>query len=486
MKNDTCLKVITRGGTSASGKARVYISYHPSDFSCLDHIAKLILKKQDCAIYYYDYSNGDPDTDALRLLLNDMQLFVFPVTENFLCDSCNSFDYEFNYAKERFIAILPLMQNERLTGLFNQRCGNLHYLDEYTKDKTTIDFDEKLERFLSRVLVSSDTAERVHNEFDAHIFLSYRKKDREKANELIQLIHSMPVCRDIAIWYDEFLVVGEPFDKEIESKLRSSDLFALLVTPNIINEYNYVMSTEYPIAKSAGMSILPIESEETNHTILEEKFLGIPACIKVKDCETIANEIVCRIKTNSTDIKDTPKHNYLIGAAYLMGLDVERNVKYAISLISKAAQSGYPEAMKKLSDMYYSGVGVERNHKQAIEWQKLYVEYLNTASTCSKRSEIENTTLFWERNTLGYYYIEAQEYNNAEKTFKENCYLAHRLVEISFYRYGMLLALSAFHLGNCYLSKDEFHRAFVSYCKSASTLGKLAGSDMQITCLDNK
>ena len=61
----------------------------------------------------------------------------------------------------------------------------------------------------------------------------------------------MKFCRDIAIWYDEFLIPGENFNDSIAAALEQSSLFALAVTPNLVNEPNYVMSIEYPMAKEA-------------------------------------------------------------------------------------------------------------------------------------------------------------------------------------------------------------------------------------------
>jgi hypothetical protein len=64
----------------------------------------------------------------------------------------------------------------------------------------------------------------------------------------MKLIHKNEFCRDIAIWYDEFLTPGENFNDSIRAALCKSDLFVLTVTPNLVNEPNYVEATEYPMA----------------------------------------------------------------------------------------------------------------------------------------------------------------------------------------------------------------------------------------------
>ena len=118
----------------------------------------------------------------------------------------------------------------------NAKCGDIQYLDPYCRDETAISYDEKLTKYLDSVLIGDKLAERIRDAFDAYIFLSYRKKDRRYANELMRIIHAIPGCRDIAIWYDEFLVPGEDFNDAISHALKKSDLFTMVVTPNLINE----------------------------------------------------------------------------------------------------------------------------------------------------------------------------------------------------------------------------------------------------------
>ncbi|MDE6780419.1 MAG: hypothetical protein K2J40_03040 [Ruminococcus sp.] len=41
---------------------------------------------------------------------------------------------------------------------------------------------------------------------------------------------------------------GENFNVSIENALKKSELFTMLVTPNLVQEKNYVMEVEYPMA----------------------------------------------------------------------------------------------------------------------------------------------------------------------------------------------------------------------------------------------
>lgn len=96
-------KYITKGNSSPRDKDRVYFSCHPKDYIYLDHIAELLFRNHNCAIYYYDYNGGEPDPEELRVRLAEMQLIVVPITVNFLDGKNNAFDVEFRFARENHI-----------------------------------------------------------------------------------------------------------------------------------------------------------------------------------------------------------------------------------------------------------------------------------------------------------------------------------------------------------------------------------------------
>ena len=248
----------TRGQQSPQGKQRVYFTCHPDDFALFfEDIQKEILDRQDCAVFYLEPGTQPEDVEDYELRLREMQLFVVPVTTNLLTKENRAMDVDVPFAFEHHIPVLPLMQEGGLDDVFNKKFGDLQYLYKYDADPTAIPYEEKLTKYLESVIVGDELAKKVRAAFDAYIFLSYRKKDRKYAQELMKLIHSNPLCRDIAIWYDEFLTPGENFNEAIRAALEKSELFALAVTPNLINEINYILTTEYPMACEMGKKILP-------------------------------------------------------------------------------------------------------------------------------------------------------------------------------------------------------------------------------------
>lgn len=122
-------------------------------------------------------------------------------------------DSDFAFARENHIAVLPILLESGLDDFYSRpdKFGELQYLDPYSQDTTAISYPEKLKRFLESTLISSKMAERVRAAFDAYIFLSYRKKDRQYANELMRLIH--------ANW-QLFMVSWENIGKHVHWKKR--------------------------------------------------------------------------------------------------------------------------------------------------------------------------------------------------------------------------------------------------------------------------
>lgn len=58
--------------------------------------------------------------------------------------------------------------------------------------------------------------------------MSYRKKDRRYANELMRTIHSISSLRNVSIWFDEFMSSGEKWNDQIGNALKQSDVFLLM------------------------------------------------------------------------------------------------------------------------------------------------------------------------------------------------------------------------------------------------------------------
>lgn len=375
-------KVKTKNNVDIGRKPRVYFCSHSDDFKkYFEKISEDIHRTHDCAIYYTEDMNEHISEDEKESDLGRNNLFVVPVTFKLLVEKNRAMDEDIPYAFSKHIPVLPFMMESGIDELYSlpERFGELQYLNPYSSDITEISYKDKLKKYLEAVLISDEMAKRVRAAFDAYIFLSYRKKDRKYANELMKLIHNIPECRDIAIWFDEFLTPGESFKESIEKMLKDSKLFTLLVTPNLLEmpngKPNFVMSEEYPRAKDSGIEILPIEMDKTDHTELEKSYKELPSCVDPSDDISIKDHIMKSVMSLATEENNTPEHNFLIGLAYLDGIDVEVNRERATELIISAAESGLVEAMEKLYDMCSNGIGNEVDYNKALYWAERIYEY---------------------------------------------------------------------------------------------------------------
>lgn len=358
------LKCRTGFNSNTKDKPKVYFTCHPDDFQfCFFKICDDLLRIRDCAIYYTeDMSLDIPEEDKeLDILSNN--LFVIPVTRKLLTTANRAMDSDYTYAVEAGMRILPIMMEAGIDSFYSasDKFGELQYLKAYNYDATEISYEEKLKKFLESVFLGEELKNRIRAEFDAYIFLSYRKKDRHYANELMRLIHNNSECRDIAIWFDEFLTPGESFKENIQSVLDSCQLFALLVTPHLLEKVvdengqytdNYVISTELPLARKnkaeKGVDIFAVEMEPTDREALAAMEIVDYINSNDQSFRTRLLDVVSRIVNSSNN---TPVHNYLIGLAYLEGVDVEINRHRGMELILDAANSDCMEAIQKMADM---------------------------------------------------------------------------------------------------------------------------------------
>ena len=389
------LQYKTRGMSDPKGKPKVYFSSHPEDFDeALPLITEDLLNHANCAVFYdEEIGSAGPADEEVEDILKEMQLVVFAVSSKFIHERNRAKDTELPLALKNHIPVLPIMLENGLGYEFSNNCAKIQVVPKYGNDPTAIPYDEVLQTFLDSVLVGDELAEQVRDAFDAYVFLSYRKKDRKHAQRLMRLIHENKQFRDIAIWYDEFLVPGESFNEAIKDAFNKSSLFAMAVTPHLEEEGNYVMRVEYPMArnrksKNDDFEIVPVEmyesedGKEGEDWRIDQSHLKGQKDFEYQEISDLQDEhrlqemnksfldALERIAKKEND--GSSRHRFFIGLAYLNGIDVEINQEQALELLQGAAEDPSPcmEATAKLADMYLNGEGVERDSAKAIFWQR--------------------------------------------------------------------------------------------------------------------
>ncbi len=391
----------TKFGAQPQGKPRVYFTCHPADFErSFEKLCGDLFAAADCAVYYTaDMADRLPE-DTREFDLDHMNLFVIPVSFRLLTEPNRAMDEDFPFALEKRIPVLPILLETGLDVLYSRenRFGALQYLDPITRDDSAVPYAEKLKKYLDGLL-SDETAASIRDAFDAYVFLSYRKKDRKQANELIRLIHNDPACRNLAVWFDEYLTPGESFTDNILSAMKKSELFALLVTPNLLESNaeggpNYVQNTEFPAARDAGMELLPAEfsadgASQTDRDALARAFPGLPDPLRVAS-EAGRERFLARLRAlRKPGSPENREHLYYLGLAYLYGIDVETDRARGVELITASANAPYAPAILKLFLMYRDGDGVPLDYRKAKEYGEALLELCRLNAAFNDKSALD-------------------------------------------------------------------------------------------------
>ena len=363
-------------------KQKVYFTCHPDDYDLFyEFVSGILLKHFDCVVC--SFRDVVDDIQEYSLRLSEMKAFIVPITQKMLLEKNRARDFDIKYALDHNIPVLPLIETPGLAEFFSTRFGNLQCIDKSACNITTFSYEEKIVRFLSSFLVNKEIIRQIQATFYARIFLSYRKKDREFANQLMRIIHDIPFCRDVAIWFDEYLVPGEDFNEAIEQAMKRSRLFALCVTENLVNEQNYISKTEYPKARELAMPVLPVLSRpmSNDHLVtLKEMYESIPDCLDGRSDEELTEALQSILaELAESPLNDDPVHLFFVGLAYLNGIEVEVNHARAADLIEASADRDYEPAVKKLANMYRFGEGVKRDPEKAAELLKKDVRLISSS-----------------------------------------------------------------------------------------------------------
>ena len=349
------LKYITRGMVKPFDMQKVYFTAHKDDYHLLDDIAKDILSIIDVAIFYGESENKSDDLKLMKLL-------VIPVTRNFLYEENDARLKDLKFALENNIPVLPLIQEVGLELEFNKLCGDIQCLNKYNLDKTQISFNKKLEDYLNNIFINDDLRRKIESSFTHNFFLSYRKKDRYEAQKVMNKIHEHKELQGCSIWYDEFLIPGEDYSDNIESRIKNCSLFVMVVTPSLLEENNYIVNVEYPLAIKYNKPIIVIEAQKTSHTELSKMYKDIPEFFDINDKEEVNNLVT---KLGIKEVDDLDK-KYLLALGYLYGEGVEINPSRAIEYLTSLSNLNHIDSMIMLSKIYYEGKYTSKNTDEAL------------------------------------------------------------------------------------------------------------------------
>lgn len=381
------LSVITRGSSTEKGKPKIYISCYERDGrASIDKISAWIHEVRNYVIYYpiewEDINQGEHEEN-----LYQMQCVVIPVfAKQKNWNEISIRDY--HYANYNNIPVITILMDAADTPDFYKEYekiyGNVQMLTPYDEDATKIPFIKQLEQYLEKIISSdiesyrvyqaegvfcNDVKEDILSEFRGNIFISYRKKNRKHANALINILHDEKELWDVLLWYDEFLTPGEDYSETLQKNLLTCDFVLLLVTPDLFEKGNYVLTHEYPLAKSSGKIIIAVEAESVDEKFLKSVYPYIDLYIRKQDVNSLPKILAEYFRyTKGKQKAVDEKRAFILGKAYFHGLWVETNRERGIQLIQQAAEADYVPAMKWMANIYRVGNGVKVSPDKELLW----------------------------------------------------------------------------------------------------------------------
>lgn len=390
MSEESHFNVFTRGGLSEKGKPACYITGCESKpFNALyqDALKDDILASVDCAVYQ-KRSGIDIPEQEVRLPIERVQVVIVLIDRSFLQDSHATARRETEYALQQNVYVLPVMLESGLEQLFENAFGPLQYISPLADGGGERPATERLREALTGVFDRLDVFEEAKEAFPVHIFISYRKKNRSCTREITRMIRDSRKLRGVAAWYDEFLVGGEDYEKNIEEQLLNCDLFLLVVTPDLLEPGNFVLEEEYPDALDAGKRILPVMMIPTDLHELKTRYKNLPDVLQYPSAQELEDAILEALGAPIPSPQSV-RQLYVQGLAYLLGYHVERDPQAARELFYEASARGSLEATDCLAAIFQSNYLGSQDSRQAILFMERAIEILDRQPEADVRQKNE-------------------------------------------------------------------------------------------------
>lgn len=342
------MKIYTRHASSADNAAfpRAFLYCAEGEKpAVIEKIKSDLLLLTDCRIYTGSTTAIQEDD---RLFLRQMHLVVLPITRTLLRKDSAALKL-IAFAQAERIPLLPLLMETGVEAEFNRKVGHLHMLDACSSDPTARDYYDKLSSLLEAILLSDETRKHIWDAFPVKLMLSYRKSDRALANQLMSHIHS--VYRDVGIWYDEFLTIGEDYDENIERTIEDSDAIVFLITRNLLRHGNYVLEKEYPYACASNKRMLGYVVRPEDESKAAKAFPRVSA---YADEAALCGKLQAELSAALLEERNDAEHLYYIGLAYQFGVGAEIDRKKGTKLLTEAAILGEGNAQNYLKRLYHA------------------------------------------------------------------------------------------------------------------------------------
>lgn len=341
-----------------------------------------------------------PNVDCNELLkemeseLARMDAVICAVSVSLLSkDSC---EYRLlKKAIERKMHVMPWFIDSDVSKIWFQidSFHSIQYINPYHFDPTEIPASIKLQNWIDKLVNNYVSAlDLAWKSLDGYFFLSYRKKNRQYVDRLLTAIHGEKDRFDqrlvsIGLWYDEYLVPGESYSQQIDEMLKGCDAVILLVTPEILEDGNYVRDIEYKRALEEGKKVIPVLCKEVDEKLLRCKdyFEGLDECISLNDGIRLRQVLSENVSSNN---KVSGEKLYNLATAYTKGIWVNKNMHCAEMLFLQACKLGFIEGYNACAKIYEELAVSAINDYPKAELLNNIIAYHNKYQDCFEEAYI--------------------------------------------------------------------------------------------------
>lgn len=378
------IQVETRLGVSPGRRGKVWLCFHRNDSEQVkNEFVPDLLRIKDCAIYY-----GDEEDDIFRVDWDVIRMVVIAISEDMLAQYGEQITELLAEGEKKYTPVLPVLIGEDRE-LKTRAAEVLGKVQRLSYSRETIDvFMTKMSAEFDKYFATDDLRKKVIDNFRKKAFLSYRTKDRAEALRLMRAVHEDPELLDVAVWYDANLIVGKKYDKTILWELADADLFLLSVTPGILEKRteeqdNYIIRIELPEARKLGKPILAVDVNVEAKNWREQLELDATQCVGIGNVCTAVGGCLGRRAVSEM----LPEEVYLLGIAYHEGILVEKDAARGIALLREAASAGHVDAIHRLEEIYFYGIGTPVNYDEALNLVNALLQLLMERSQGAGASE---------------------------------------------------------------------------------------------------
>jgi len=363
----------SRGSELPKQAQRVFLSCNISNVTDRDELISDLLSMDagiDCVVSYLENPDVVIDEEQLQNEFSTTHLLVIFVTLDMLQSvTPGELPVEYRIAKELHIPIFPILNDDGLFNLYNEKLEPTHCIA-----RLDTKYRVKLKAQMETLLVSEEIIARIKEKaFTATVFASYRKEELSELLRFMKAFHDLQGFESITVWYDNYLIAGRYFGNDIKETITTSDALVLVVTPNLATEGNYVQRLEYPFAQEIKKPVVPVEVVPTSHEQFYSLYPGVGRPIPLDDAAMLQAAFHETLDASAFANQLDSERAYLLGVAYLKGINVERDFDRAIRLLSDAAEdytTASIDAANQLANIYEKGTGTNIDFNKALLWHQ--------------------------------------------------------------------------------------------------------------------